>query len=63
LGFAGVPASAMFALRMSILPWNTLRGVRSRGESCANAVRVSVNAIVEATALEIAFALKYVEFM
>ena len=53
----------MFALRMSILPWNTLRGVRSRGESCANAVRVSVNAIVEATALEIAFALKYVEFM
>jgi hypothetical protein len=31
----------MFALRMSILPWNTLRGVRSRGESCARAPTLS----------------------
>jgi hypothetical protein len=40
----------MFALRMSILPSNALRGVRSRGESCASAVMPIVMAIAEARA-------------
>jgi hypothetical protein len=31
----------MLALRMSILPSNALRGMRSRGESCAKAPMLS----------------------
>ena len=38
----------MFALRMSILPWKVLFGVRSRGAFCAKAVMPSVMAIAEA---------------
>ncbi len=48
----------MFALRMSILPWNALRGVRSRGESCAKAVIANVIAMAGAMAREIRRMLK-----
>jgi hypothetical protein len=41
----------MFAWLMSIFPSTALRGVRSRGESCANAVMLKVMAIAEARAL------------
>jgi hypothetical protein len=41
----------MFAWLMSIFPSTALRGVRSRGESCANAVMPKVMAIAEARAL------------
>ena len=44
-------ALAMFAWLMSIFPSTALRGVRSRGESCANAVMPKVMAIAEARAL------------
>jgi hypothetical protein len=38
----------MFALRMSIFPLNSLRGVRSAGAVCAEAVMPSVKTIAEA---------------
>jgi hypothetical protein len=41
LGFTAAAASTMFALRMSILPSNALRGIRSCGESCARAPMLS----------------------
>src|SRR6266853_1434010 len=50
LGFTVAAASVMFALRMSIFPSNALRGLRSRGESCARAVMPNVMAIAEAMA-------------
>ena len=47
LGFVA-DALAMFAWLMSIFPSTALRGMRSRGESCATAARLSVIAIAEA---------------
>ena len=49
LGFVA-DALAMFAWLMSIFPSTALRGVRSRGESCASAVMPKVTAIAEARA-------------
>src|ERR1700743_415072 len=49
LGFDG-EALAMFAWLMSIFPSTALRGMRSRGESCAKAVTPSEIAIAEARA-------------
>src|SRR5579862_8778770 len=48
LGFDAAAADAMCKLPMSIFPSRALRGVRSRGESCATAARLSVIAIAEA---------------
>ena len=50
LGFVAV-ALTIFAWLMSIFPSTALRGMRSRGESCANAVMPKVMAIAEARAL------------
>jgi hypothetical protein len=47
LGF-DAEALAMFEWLMSIFPSTALRGVRSRGESCATAARLSVIVIAEA---------------
>ena len=49
LGFDAV-ALTIFARPMSIFPSTALRGVRSRGESCASAVMPKVMAIAEARA-------------
>src|SRR5229473_1428600 len=48
LGFTVAAASVMSAARMSILPSNALRGLRSRGESCAKAVKLSAIATANA---------------
>src|SRR5271156_3871537 len=62
LGFV-VEASATLLWLMSIFPSTALRGVRSRGESCAKAVRPSEIAIAEARApREIARLLKALQF-
>src|SRR5277367_5271513 len=53
LGSPAVALGVMFALRMSILPSNALRGVRSGGELCASADMPNVITIAEAmTTLE-----------
>jgi hypothetical protein len=53
----------MFALRMSILPLNSLRGVRSEGVVCAEAVIPSVTTMAEAmTTREISRMLKALKF-
>src|SRR5258708_34851682 len=48
LGSTVAAASAMSAARKSILPSKALRGVRSRGESCAKAVKLSAIATANA---------------
>src|ERR1700692_1053195 len=48
LGSTVTAASAMSAARKSILPSKALRGVRSRGESCAIAVKLSAIATANA---------------
>src|SRR5258705_839306 len=53
LGSAAADGSGMVALRMSIFPSNALRGMRCRGESCANAVTPSITAIAKGTVSEI----------
>jgi hypothetical protein len=48
LKFTAATLGAIFALLMSILPWNVLRGVRRTEAFCAKAVMPSVMAIAEA---------------
>jgi hypothetical protein len=58
LGFDVAAAPVIFALRKSIFPGNALRGVRTRGESCARAVIAKVKAMAGAMAREILRMLK-----
>src|SRR6266403_4122159 len=62
LGSPAAAASATLAT-LAIAPWNAPRGVRSRGESCANAVTPSVIAIAEAIVREIRRTLRSLQFI
>jgi hypothetical protein len=48
LKFTAAAPGAMFALRISIFPWDVLRGVRRTEVFCAKAVMPSVMVIAEA---------------